>query len=645
MTNKCLHILLFLSLFPMNGAAIAQSDSFKIRVNVDLTTIEVFALDNKGKPVHNLKSEDFSLFEDGREQEILSFDEVNGEDSADASAMPLLAESGPHRGKTIIILFNDSSMDPKLVQESRVSAEKFVREHMRPQDLFAVVCFSGSMKILQNLTSDRQDVLAALSYVSGRTGSLSFEDMLHALENINYSLAPLKGQKSVLIYGRLNTYFGATLLDSYMKTLEAAKKSNVVYYTIFPGAATESDRGAIAGVAGFDPLAVSGTPNLRRGSPQLGHGSPVTLRSLANESGGYTIIDTNNVNAALAELDQQISNYYILGFRSNSPKRDGAFRQIKVKTKLKGVSLKHRSGYQDRRPIDSLAGSRQEQALQVALASPGDAAQLPVTFRPAYFYDSPGSARVLLAAKIGVDKLTFRKKGSQLSSELNIMGAAYSEEGSVAARFSEAPPIRIDKEKEAEFRKTGFEYQNYFLLRPGKYRLKIAAADESGSLGSAEQFLEVPPLSEKGFGVSSLILAENTSSLPDLIQNLQNQLLDQVNPLVYSGKLLQLSADNRIPVNSSVAVMFRAYNLPGAPEEWRLTATAMLSGEDGRKIALPSMDITETLSPTGPAEAAVAVSLPFQNVPPGKYRLAIQATEPRSGQSATLQTDLEFVSP
>jgi hypothetical protein len=42
--------------------------SFTMRVDVELVTIEVFALDKKGKPVQNLKKEDFRLYEDGKQQ-------------------------------------------------------------------------------------------------------------------------------------------------------------------------------------------------------------------------------------------------------------------------------------------------------------------------------------------------------------------------------------------------------------------------------------------------------------------------------------------------------------------------------------------------------------------------------------------------
>ena len=116
------------------------------------------------------------------------------------------------------------------------------------------------------------------------------------------------------------------------------------------------------------------------------------MSSLATDSGGNFVYDVNNINEGLDKLDRQISNYYVLGFQSGNPKHDGKFRELKVRTKLKDIIVKSQSGYMDRRPIDVLASSKQEQTLMAAVASTGAAAQLPIAFRPAYFYNSPKSA-------------------------------------------------------------------------------------------------------------------------------------------------------------------------------------------------------------------------------------------------------------
>ena len=307
------------------------------------------------------------------------------------------------------------------------------------------------------------------------------------------------------------------------------------------------------------------------------------------------------------------------------------------------MTLKYPTGYQDRRPIDVLASFKQEQALLTGLATPGTVTQLPIAFRPMYFYDSSRPARVLIAAKIRTEKMAFKKKGAQIGVDLNIMGAAYAENGSIAARFSETLPISLEKEKEREFRKQDLAYRNYFRLRPGKYRLKLAVSDESNNLGSMEQFLEVPALPGQGLAFSSLVVADHLSRLPDLIQKLRTQLLDHADPLLYSGTQIQPSVENRMPVDSDIFVLFRIYNLPGRAEECDLVANPELLSEKGEQFFLPPINLKEAMSPVSSAEAVVGLRLSFRNAPPGKYRLMIKKTETGSAQTANLQTDIEVV--
>jgi VWFA-related protein len=307
------------------------------------------------------------------------------------------------RGKTVFILFDDSAISPQYIKTSRDTAERFVREHMRPQDLFAVAQYDMSMKILQNFTSEKEEVLAAIRRPAAASmgSALYFENLLRALDKIFQAIAPIRGQKSILIYSQSGfgpSYTTPTLANTYAATLMAAKKANVVIYTLSP-----EDLGSSGGSMGGMPATM---PGGGRGLGAISSlGAAVTLRSLATESGGFSIYNTNNYDSELDKFDQRLSNYYILGFQSSNPKHDGGFRKIEIKTRAKGVTLKYRPGYQDRRPVDVLASSRQEKTLLTALATPSTATQLPITFRPAYFYDSLQSARVLIAARLQMEKL------------------------------------------------------------------------------------------------------------------------------------------------------------------------------------------------------------------------------------------------
>lgn len=643
----------------ISASLLAQTESgqpgssFKMRVDVDLVTIELTALDKDGKAVRNLQMKDFRLYEDGKKQDLLSFDEVSAGVISSPKELPLLDENAKKRGKTVLIVFMENTISPGNVKLTRDSAIKFVRQYMRPQDLFAVMSFAASMKIHQNLTSERDEVLAALDKFNfSAVVSFAFDDLLRTLEQISYSISRIKGQKSVLIFGPPELGYTPMDRERYIKAVDAAKQANVVIHVADPERSLSGRAMAGALSPGSLPNISGGASggSLRGGGPMGGAPMnlsgglfPVNLRNLAHETGGSVIDNILNLDSELERLDQRISNYYVLGFQSNNPKHDGSYRKIEVKTDIRGLALKYRDSYPDRNPIDVLASSRQEKNLLSVLASPGEATRLPVVFRPLYFYESPKLARVVVSSKIRTENISLRKKSGRMGTDLNIMGVAYAADGATAARFSETLPVTIDKESEVGFRKEGLSYRNYFRLRPGKYRLRLAVSDDSGNIGSVEQELEIPLFPEQGFACSSLVMAEQMSRLPDLVQNLNSQMLDQSDPLIYSGLRVEPGVDHKLPLGSAVRVVFRLYNLQGRPEEWTIAATPRLRDLKGAELSMDPIALKKAILPVGNGEAAVGLTLPFKGAAPGKYTLIIDLLDPASSRTSSLRSDLEFV--
>ena len=367
------------------------------------------------------------------------------------------------------------------------------------------------------------------------------------------------------------------------------------------------------------------------------------LKALASETGGSSIFNTNNYNLELAKLDSQLSNYYILGFNSNNPKRNGELRKLDVKIDQKGIVLKHRNAYLDRRPVDMLVSSKREGKLLDALASPATATQLPVIFRPAYFYDSSRLSRVLIFAEIGLEKAAIAKKGDQLECNLSIMGVAYAEDGSIAGRFSETLNQKFDKDKEQDARKMRLPYHNYFKLLPGKYRLKLAVSDESNNLGATEQSFEAPAKPQQGLAVSSLVVIAQKTALPNLVQNIQAQLLDDFDPLIYNGMQIAPSVNNKLPANSSIPILFKIYNISSSSSQPKLQAEARLVDENGEEFGNSLIDLNETqLAITGKSEAVAGFALTFPDAKPGKYKLIIETSEVGFPDIAATQTDLNL---
>jgi VWFA-related protein len=363
------------------------------------------------------------------------------------------------------------------------------------------------------------------------------------------------------------------------------------------------------------------------------------LRSLASETGGLPIFNTNNLNQGLDKVDLELSNYYVLGFSSTNAKRDGKYRKLEVKSDVKGLKLKHRNGYVDPRPADALAGSKGERSLMSAISSPTPITQLPVSFRPVFFYDSPQLARVPISARIQRGTIELKKKGGLMVNAVDVMGVAYAEDGSVAARFSETLNLAIEKEREELFRNSDIPYRNYIKLRPGKYQLKLAIADEKGKVGTSEQTLAVPPM-PAGLASSSLVVSQEMTQLPDLIKNMQTRLLDEADPLIFKGIQILPPVGNTVRRENPIAVFYKLYNLEGNEASRSLTANVQIIDEKGQVSEIPPMDLEEAAYPTGPSEVAIGFNLPLKDLPPGKYQLKVETVDKAKNQSITSQTDM-----
>lgn len=60
--------------------------------------------------------------------------------------------------------------------------------------------------------------------------------------------------------------------------------------------------------------------------------------------------NTSNFNQRLDEVDREFSNYYVLGFESNNPRREGKHRRLEIRTNFKEARIKHDNGYADPSP-------------------------------------------------------------------------------------------------------------------------------------------------------------------------------------------------------------------------------------------------------------------------------------------------------
>jgi VWFA-related protein len=70
-----------------------------------------------------------------------------------------------------------------------------------------------------------------------------------------------------------------------------------------------------------------------------------TLLTIANNTDGMAVINSNDIDSGLKRVVSDLSSYYLLGYTSTNSKLDGKFRAIKVRVKRPGVEVRARRGY------------------------------------------------------------------------------------------------------------------------------------------------------------------------------------------------------------------------------------------------------------------------------------------------------------
>jgi len=84
------------------------------------------------------------------------------------------------------------------------------------------------------------------------------------------------------------------------------------------------------------------------------------LSSVSKETGGRAYFNANNILALLNKIDVDISNYYIVGYRSQFNPNKSQYRKISVKARKRGLRVLHRKGYYTPRPFASLSADERD---------------------------------------------------------------------------------------------------------------------------------------------------------------------------------------------------------------------------------------------------------------------------------------------
>src|ERR1041385_1434255 len=146
-----------------------KSDDDVIKVTSNLVSLDVIVKDNKGKPVTDLKAEDFTVSENGVPQKIAFFDStltslgVTGQSADTTASIEEKAQSPAGFPRNIIALVLDGqSTELANLKHVREGMLKYIRERITNNDSVALFSISGGLQLLQPFTHDKAALVAAV---------------------------------------------------------------------------------------------------------------------------------------------------------------------------------------------------------------------------------------------------------------------------------------------------------------------------------------------------------------------------------------------------------------------------------------------------------------------------------------------------
>jgi VWFA-related protein len=149
---------------------------------------------------------------------------------------------------------------------------------------------------------------------------------------------------------------------------QTANRGNVTFYPVYA-------RGLVA----FDaPIGPDKPPSPIQDAANLRNRQD-TLRFLAADTDGTSVINTNNIDGALRRIVDDLSSYYLMGYYTTNIKLDGRFRSITVRVKRPGAMVRARKGYRGYTTEELSRGGVSPAALE---AGGGSATAAPATVAP-----------------------------------------------------------------------------------------------------------------------------------------------------------------------------------------------------------------------------------------------------------------------
>ncbi len=653
------------------------------RGGTELVLVNIVVRDKSGAVVRGLSQDEFAVTEDDKPQAITSFDfeELDRAQGAPAPApsQPVLekrpvparpaavsaaapAAPAPQRpkvdmhGRRLIVLFFDlSSMQPEEIERAVKAAHAYVDEKISPADLIAVASFSTSLQVVQDFTADKGALGDTIDRFSGANGQgfdeaadpsadtpdngaaftaddtefniFNTDRRLDALQTLADALSGIEQKKSVVYFSSGMSQSGNDNQVELKRTVDRANRANVSIYAAdmrglqasVPGG--DASQASTRGRGAFSGASVSSQASRMSATQD-------TLTTMAEDTGGRAFFDSNTFGEVFQRVVADTSAYYVLGYVSTNPARDGRFRRIKVRlTKRTDLKLEYRSGYYSGRDFAHATRDDREQQLQDQLMSALSMTDLSAYVAPAYFRTGDNRYFVPLSIAVPGYQVPFTHATDKNKSTIDVLGIVRDEQRRPVGRIRDT--VKIAVEANDDLKRKTVQYETGLELAPGKYHVKfVVRENQNGTMGSYETDVVVPDLKNDTVKLSSVVLGTQLQAgaarndRNPLVRN-GRELVPNVTHVVSSGQHLYFYYEVYDPARAAAA------SGPSPQGIKLLTSIAFFRGKV-RAFETPVVEATELTAPDRKT-AIFQFDVPAASLPPGLYTCQVNVVDDVAG--------------
>ena len=691
-TALTLFALLAFAQPPAPNPSTGPEAPLKISTTTQLVIEDVLIKGKDGKPITGLKPTDFTITEDGKAQKISVFEFQTLEGDTGPPAKPTIVppprlalgdgvkplttiEISPerpgdlkYRNRRLMVMFFDMISMPINDQiRAQEAALKFLREQMKPADLFAIMTFSSDVKVVEDFTDDRdllEKDIKKLTLGEGQGFEISTQDdsaadtgaafqqddtefnifntdrQLSALETAVKMLGSLNEKKSLVYFASGIQRNGLDNQAQLRSTVNAAIRANVSFYPIDArGLVAEAPLGdATKGSPGGQAMYSGSSSRSRVSNFQ---NQQETLYTLAADTGGKALLDNNDLSMGIAQAQQDMSSYYIIGYYSSNTALDGKYRRVKISLPnttlaFRIAKLDYRQGYYAGKQFNKFSAADKEHQLAQALVLGDPITDMDLAMELDYFRLGRDRYFVPLAVKIPGSEIELARHGGADSTRLDFIGEIKDSKDTTVANVRDNIQVKLKGESSQQLSKTTLEYDTGFTLPPGAYTAKfLARENETGKMGTYEARFRVPDLTteQKYLPISSVVLSNQREPLASAVATAEKDKKVLANhPLIQDGVKLVPSVTRVFRTDQNLYVYLEAYQ-PAAETTQPVMANVSFYRGKVKAFETDPLRVTDGLNPKTKA-VPLRFSVPLAKLEPGKYTCQVSVFDPAAQKFA-----------